>query len=155
MAKYDDASWHYEGTYPEDLPNKNAATHIGMFLDWCINNDLLSKEQMDDSADEITSVKSRIITGAEFLITACDEKFVDENLSRLGNRFAKAYYEYGKQTKFGKAYANYLNDYSDMLANGVEDDVYYVADTWKNYDKLSPIIDRRFVEWQDFTSKKK
>jgi hypothetical protein len=39
MAKYDDASWHYGGDYPEDLPNENVATHIGMFLQWCIEND--------------------------------------------------------------------------------------------------------------------
>ena len=32
--KYDDASWHYEGAYPADLPPEAGATHIGMFLAW-------------------------------------------------------------------------------------------------------------------------
>ena len=43
MAKYDDASWHYEGDYPEDLPTANAATHIGMFLAGVLKWDLLLK----------------------------------------------------------------------------------------------------------------
>ena len=30
MAKYDDASWHYGGDFPDDLPEENGATHIGM-----------------------------------------------------------------------------------------------------------------------------
>ncbi|WP_262497415.1 DUF7832 domain-containing protein [Pedobacter caeni] len=30
MAKYDDASWHYGGDFPKDLPQINGATHIGM-----------------------------------------------------------------------------------------------------------------------------
>jgi len=32
MAKYDDASWHYGGEYPENISEENASTHIGMFL---------------------------------------------------------------------------------------------------------------------------
>ncbi|RML48695.1 DUF7832 domain-containing protein [Pseudomonas avellanae] len=30
--KYDDASWHYNGNFPSDLPDTAGATHIGMFL---------------------------------------------------------------------------------------------------------------------------
>jgi len=46
--KYDDASWHYGGNYPVGLPTKNGATHIGMFLAWCIENDLIAKELEDE-----------------------------------------------------------------------------------------------------------
>ena len=34
--KYDDASWHYDGNFPADLPDEAGATHIGMFLCWII-----------------------------------------------------------------------------------------------------------------------
>ena len=59
MAKYDDASWHYGGDYPTELPKENAATHIGMFLTWCINNNLLSEFQLEESEDDIKSVKNK------------------------------------------------------------------------------------------------
>lgn len=85
MAKYDDASWHYEGNYPENLPTANAATHIGMFLAWCITNDLISTEQLDDYGSDIEEVKARRMTGAEYLISICDEKLYEEDLNELGN----------------------------------------------------------------------
>ena len=31
-GKYDDASWHYGGDFPKDLPIEAGATHTGMFL---------------------------------------------------------------------------------------------------------------------------
>jgi hypothetical protein len=32
--KYDDASWHYGGDFPADLPREAGSTHIAMFLAW-------------------------------------------------------------------------------------------------------------------------
>ena len=154
MSKYDDASWHYEGDYPENLPTKNASTHIGLFLAWCINNNLMSNEQLEDFGADIDEVKARRMTGAEYLISICDEKLYDEDLSVIGNKFAKAYYEYTKHTKFSKAYANYMQDYLMVLNNGAEEDSYSIEDTWHNYDLLQPLLDQRFKEWQIFSSKK-
>lgn len=34
MSKYDDVSWHYGGDFPKELTEKNASTHIGMFIGW-------------------------------------------------------------------------------------------------------------------------
>src|SRR6266404_3538306 len=34
--KYDDASWHYGGDFPEDLPREAGATHTGMFVAWAL-----------------------------------------------------------------------------------------------------------------------
>ncbi len=89
MSKYDDASWHYGGDFPEGLPQKNGATHTGMFLNWCINNDLISEELKEDSAEEIEKVKRREITGAEFVMESRDGKFSESDLSDLGNSFEK------------------------------------------------------------------
>jgi len=50
--KYDDASWHYDGDYPEDLPIENTSTHIGMFLKWCICKNFYSEFLMEDSEEE-------------------------------------------------------------------------------------------------------
>lgn len=92
MSKYDDASWHYGGDFPEGLPEKNGATHTGMFLNWCINNDLISDDLKEDGKEEIEKLKQREITGAEFIMDSCDGKFSEYDLNDLGNRFAKDYY---------------------------------------------------------------
>lgn len=155
MAKYDDASWHYGGDYPKDLPNENAATHIGMFLAWCIDNDLMSEELTEDVEEEIKQVKNRELSGADFLIDICDESFGEYDLNELGNDFAKAYYEYTEPTKFTEKYASYIDDYARLLNNSsTENDIYKVENSWQNYDLLKPIIEQRFKQWQDFIAKK-
>ena len=89
MAKYDGASWHYGGDFPEDLPNENGATHIGFFITWSIDNDLISEFQIEESEGDVEKVKNGFLTGAEFLIKNCDERFTDEDLNDLGNRFCQ------------------------------------------------------------------
>ena len=158
MAKYDDASWHYGGDFPDDLPEENGATHIGMFLTWCIDNDLLSEEQIEDSEDEIESVKNRKMTGAEFLIDICDEKFTDYDLNDIGNEFATDYYEDG--TKFSKKHKNYFGDYAEsfdikVIDNNLDQDsLYRIENSWTNYDLIKSRIDKRFSEWKEFKAKK-
>jgi hypothetical protein len=158
MAKYDDASWHYGGEYPQDLPDENASTHIGMFLAWCINNDLISEELKEDSEELVNDVKSRKVTGGEFLREACDEKFTDYDLNEIGNEFASDYYE--DDTNFSKNCKNYFGDYAEIFNIKVVDDsldqdsLYRVEDTWANYDLIVPRINQRFLEWKEYKAKK-
>jgi hypothetical protein len=146
MAKYDDASWHYGGDYPEDLPNENAATHIGMFMAWCIENDLMSEEQKEESGEDLQKVIDHKMTGAKFLINNCDEKFIDEDLSELGNDFTKAYYE--NDAKFAKKYSSYDDDFAFIFDE--YETSYHVEDTWENYERIKKVIDQRFQEWKEF-----
>ncbi|MEM9156216.1 MAG: hypothetical protein AAGB13_14470 [Cyanobacteria bacterium P01_F01_bin.33] len=71
--KYDDASWHYGGNFPSGLPEICGAIHIGMFISWAINSDLVSEFHKDESPEELAAIKSRKKTGAEFLMTVCNE----------------------------------------------------------------------------------
>ncbi len=155
--KYDDASWHYEGDYPEDLSQKNGATHIGMFLTWCIDNDLISEELLEDTDKETQQVRNRKMTGADFLIKCCDEKLLDEDLNERGNEFAKDYYD--NDTAFGGKYSSYIDDYAQTFDKQTEDDgfeyesIYHIKDTFENYNILKPIIDRRYNEWKKYRGK--
>ena len=133
--KYDDASWHYGGDFPKDLPPEAGATHIGMFLAWAILRDLVGELHREESAQSVEKVRERQMTGAQFLVQECDEKFTDEDLSEMGNAFARQYYE-----------DDYFNDYCDVF-DEVEE-VYRLEDTWSNFDRLAPILDRRFQEWR-------
>ena len=154
MKKYDDASWHYNGDFPKGLPQINGATHIGMFLTWFIENDLLSQEHMEDNECDIINVKNRTLTGSEYLMKNCDEKLTNDDLSKTGNEFAKAYYEDG--TKFAKAYRDYIGDYAQLLDIKVEknmvnqDQLYRIENSWSNYELLKTQIDRRFEQWKGF-----
>jgi hypothetical protein len=146
MAKYDDASWHYLGEYPKSLPKINGATHIGIFLEWCIQNDLMSEEQMDDFYDDILKVKENQMSGIEYLINNCDEIFSDNDLNEMGNYFTKAYYE--SDTEFGQQYSDYKNDYFQTLDNDKSETIYHIENTSENRKQMKSIIDKRFIEWK-------
>ena len=154
--KYDDASWHYEGDYPSDLPSDNGATHIGMFLAWCIQNDLVSEELIADAATETQQVKDGKLSGAEFLIKVCDEKFTEYELNELGQAFAGDYYE--DDTDFSSRYGSYMDDYIDTFdekadALGFEyETLYHIENTPENYELIKPVIDERFAAWKAFVS---
>lgn len=77
----DRMDWHYGGDYPKGLPTENGGTHIGFYLAWIINNDLVGEFHLEESDNEVAQVKDRKLDGREFLITVCDEKFIDEDLS--------------------------------------------------------------------------
>lgn len=138
--KYDDASWHYEGEFPADLPKEAGATHIGMFLTWMLLHDFASEELAEDASEAIEALKARQMTGANFLIKELDEKLTDNEFTDEGNAFALAYYQ-GPEHK-----SQYVGDY--MLTFPLEGgSLYSVADTWMNYDKLSGQIDARYRTW--------
>ncbi|KPY94905.1 Uncharacterized protein ALO36_04656 [Pseudomonas syringae pv. tomato] len=139
--KYDDASWHYNGNFPSDLPSAAGATHIGMFLAWMLLNKLASEELLEDAESEVAALTKRELTGSAFVISMLDEKLTDQEFNDIGNAFALAYYE-GLNND-----SRYIDDY--LLAFSVtQDEVYSVPDTWANFDKLSPLMDARFAEWQ-------
>ena len=137
--KYDDASWHYGGEFPKELPSEPGATHIGMFVAWCLLNGLGSDFHVKEMPDLLAHLKAKRLTPGAFFIKACDEKFTDEDLSPDGNAFAKSYYE-AKD-------AEYIGDYEAALGADVPT-LYHVTDTWENYERLAPAIAKRYAAWR-------
>ena len=154
MTKYDDASWHYGGDFPEGIPEKNSATHSGMFVNWCINNNLHSDELKEDCKNEIESLKKRAITGADFVINTLDGKFSEYDLNDLGNAFAKDYYV--DETDFTDQFSSFATDYINIFDSLAEESdfeyetFYHIEDTYENYDLMKQIIDHRFLEWKEY-----
>src|SRR5713226_4475893 len=101
--KYDDASWHYGGNFPEDLAQEAGATHTGMFVAWAFLAGLAGDIYNTDFPDEIPKLQSRSITPGRFFLEACDGKFVDEDLNEQGNAFAIGYFDF----KTGQFLADY------------------------------------------------
>ena len=137
--KYDDASWHYGGNFPDDLPNEAGATHTGMFVAWALIKELAGQIHTEEFPDALEELIQRRVTPGQFFIDGCAQKFTDEDLTDEGNDFTKAYFDF--------ATGMYLADYETTLAADLPS-LYHVADTWESFDRIAPIIDRRFDEWK-------
>ncbi len=137
--KYDDASWHYGGDFPKDLPQSAGATHTGMFVAWAFLTGLAGDIFISDFPDEISKLRTRTMTPGRFFLDACDGKFTDEDLNDVGNSFAEAYFDF----ETGK----YVADY-DAALGGDLPTLYHVRDSWENFDRLKPLLDQRFAEWR-------
>lgn len=138
--KYDDASWHYGGDFPAGLPPAAGATHIGMFLAWCLLNGYVSDETADEWGDELQDLRERRVTPGSFLIGAMDEKFISDDLNDEGNAFAVAYYE-GKDND-----SKYVDDYVATFDTSAAE-IYGVTDTWEAFDKIAERISARHTAW--------
>jgi hypothetical protein len=139
MTNYDDASWHYGGDFPTDLPDEAGATHIGMFVAWALLSGLASEFFQEELAAELAELRAGSTTPGAFLMAACDGKFTDDALSDEGNAFAAAY--------FSSDRGGYLDDYIGLVG-GDHDSLYHVPDTWTTFAMLKPDLDRRLAAWR-------
>ncbi|MCT3735613.1 hypothetical protein HZQ27_05180 [Elizabethkingia anophelis] len=137
---YDRIDWHSEGDgFPKNISSDNGGTHIGMFSTWIIQNDLIGELHREESQESIEKVKNREMTGRDFLIKECDSKLWDEDLNEKGNRFAKYYFA------DNNGYKQYIIDYENLFLD--YDNLYEIEDTWENYDRIRPVLDKRYLEW--------
>ena len=137
--KYEDVSWHSGGDFPGDLPAEAGGTHTGMFVTWALLSGLAGEIHLEDFEEDLSALKARSITPGAYFLQVCDGKFTDEDLSDEGNAFAESYVDPEK----GK----YLSDYEKVLGGDVPG-LYHVEDTWANYDRLAPTLERRFKVWK-------
>ncbi len=135
--KYDDAEYFFLNFEGDELENEAGATHIGMFLAWAMLRGLASSELL--ASEECEQLKARTTTGREVVVDWCDCKLFDSDLSPVGNGFASWYYE-----------SQFLADYAEVfgVSDASTDAFCSVADTWANFDKLAPVLDRRFAQWR-------
>ena len=139
--KHDDASWHYGGDhFPEELPHEAGATHIAMFVAWCVLNGLAGDLHTEEFADDLESLRTRELTPGAWFLMVCDGKFTDEDVNEEGNAFAQAYYDAAKA-------GQYIFDYETVLGDSVPS-LYHVPDTWDAYDRLAPVLKTRLEEWR-------
>lgn len=150
----DRMDWHYGGNYPADLPQENAGTHIGMFIQWAFAQGLASEFHRQENADGLNALLHRENYGRDFLIEYCDEKFTNEELNEIGNDFAAAYYD--DDTPFAVAYGSYLDDYIKLFEKDAHGrpyaSTYHVENTQENYARLKPLLNQRYQEWQTWCS---
>lgn len=107
---------------------------------------------LEESAEALKRLKRRELTGLEYLLEYCDGKFWDEDLDERGNAFAADYYD--GQSAFATQYGSYLSDYCEVFNRLAAEQgreypsIYYVENSWENYDRLKPMLDDRFAQWE-------
>jgi hypothetical protein len=132
---YDKAKWHSEGNFPKGAPPENGGTHIGIFLAWAILRDMVSDELLADAAEDVAAVRERRLTGRTLLFRHLDGVLSEDDLNERGNAFAKHYYK------------KYMAEF-DRIVRKRFPTAYHIGDSWKNYDAIAKIIDKRYAEWQ-------
>jgi len=143
----DRMEWHYgSNDYPEGLPAENAGTHIGMYLAFVFSQGMAGEHIIKELSDLLEKLKRREITGFEFFDTyRGDEKFFAQDLDDDGEEFTIDYYHTSEFTKqFGEYFDDYCNVFSEYPSP------YHVEDTWENFDRLKPILDKRLQQWRDW-----
>ena len=134
---YDKAKWHFGGGFPKELNNFQGYVHTGFYLTWIIENGLFDTNGDDYLNSEISKVKKKELTGAEFFERNLDGVLMDDDLTELGNEFTYKYYEKG----------SFLEDYSKTLGTDLPT-LYHIQDNWENYEKFKPLLDKRFKRWE-------
>jgi len=141
ISKLDSVYWHYEADeFPKELKMRNAATHIGMFIKWCVTNNFFKENS------ETKKLQTGMETGAQFLLNNFDGKFHIDYLVDECAEFARNYYE---ESNFTKKFNSYLKDYDNLFSHQFET-IYHVEDSNKNYEVVRNVIDKRFEEWKKF-----
>ena len=139
---YDRADHDYS-TEEESLPKGHAATHIGMFLAWAALHGLLNDFHQHNAGELVARLRGRQITGRQFFEAACKEQFAEKDLNVEGNAFAEYYY---RDTAGERGL--YFEDYKKTLTAGLPS-FWHVADTWENYEKIAPVITKRYEAWKN------
>lgn len=129
--KYDDASWHYGGEFPDDSPQEFGATHIAMFLRWCFNKGWAGDLHLEEEPEDTQRVIDGSMSATEYFLKYCDEKLTDEDLNSKGNAFAENYY--GDK-------GLYLPDYAKHFG-----DLMYVApESAHDFELFSKVLESRY-----------
>ncbi|GJM60850.1 hypothetical protein PEDI_14020 [Persicobacter diffluens] len=132
---FDHAKFHFLNKFPESLPIENAYLHIGMFMGWIIDQELYSEYFEEEAETEIFRFKLRELSPM-LLSEIWGGALSHDLLNEKGKSFADYYYASGE----------FLKDYESVLANGLPS-IYHVQDNWRNYKKISDLMDHKFQMW--------
>ncbi len=133
MPKLDDVSWHLDAAgEPEETAEVRAGLHIGLFLAWVAHRGDWTGISGQEAAP-VEQVRTRKMTGTQFLLEHCDGKLYTEMLTPDAASFAESYYP----RKFLQAYARVLH------AHGLQE--YQVPDDWKLFDEVAREVESAAV----------
>ena len=128
--KYDDASWHSGGDFPQNSPQEYGGTHIALFMKWCFIKGWAGEIHHEQSADDLQKVIQGTMPATEYFFKYCDGQLTDEDLNDEGNVFASQYY--GDDGLYFEDYAKHFGDLMYVESEGKHD-----------FNKYSSVLDAR------------
>ena len=136
--KYDDASWHYGGKFPEGSPKKYGATHIALIMKWCFIKGWAGEihRENSESNSELQKVISGELNATDFFMKWSDGKLTDEDFNEDGNEFLMHYYA-GENEQ-------YTPDYADNFGHLM----YVENEQAHDFGKFSSMVEKRYKEFK-------
>jgi hypothetical protein len=122
---YDDLDQHIA----EAGSIERAAVPMGMYIAWCANLQLVSRQLVEEAEQLLLRVRYREVTGSELLVAGCAGELHSRWLSEEGRAFTDAYYP------------QYLADFGSVFGG----DVYGVKDDWAHYDEIAAVLTRAYM----------
>jgi hypothetical protein len=136
---FDKAKWHLNDEFPKELDMYQAYIHTGFYIGWLIKNDLISSEFKKQSESSINIFLNRKITCVKLYEEQLDGIFTSNDVNDIGLKFTKNYFDFSN--------GQYLDDYEKILAKDLPS-LFYVKDTWENFDKIFNTINERYLSWK-------
>lgn len=122
-----------------DLIWAYASNHMAMFLTWVINNGFYG-EISNDTKEDLQLVKSRKMTGTEFLAKHCDYMLTDDDFCPEILPFVESYY-----------YQTYFRQYNKLFGKKLKMPRHHPSPfSWNDYDLISKRITRSYKLWKFF-----
>lgn len=138
---FDKAKWHVNDEFPQELDSHQSYVHTGLYVAWLLEKDLLDPDFKSEHAVEVSEFLSRKTHPSDFYKYHFDGIFMSEGWMPDAVNFSKSYFDIQK--------GDYLVDYENILNSDRKlPSLFHVIDSWENYDKIKPIIDRRFDRWK-------
>ena len=137
VLEFDLWRWHTEGAFPKDQPAEQGYVHIGMFLAWLIEHDMLDRKWVAGAG-----VQPLIAAIREATVSPCalrdktNGRLASDMMTAEGAAFSGAYYapQYGFTQDWRRAF-------------GKPADKYAVPENWETYGRIAPVIDYRYAAW--------
>lgn len=130
-VKFDDASWHLEGSFPDDVPPQNSYVFGGMLLTFLALRGLMAGPISKEFKKELAELSRRKVTPGRFY-DVLGGSIGSDMVTERGHRFLKKYVGLGSSSK-------YAGDFHAAIAVDLPT-IYHVKDSWENYDKLEPFF---------------
>ncbi len=114
---------------------ERAGVPPGFFLAWLANLQLVSAGFQRTAESDLTRLRLRDLTPGEFFIKNCHGRLTAAALNERGQQFTESYYA-----------DRYMSDLAEVFGKASGDDpaLYDITDDWDHYDRIAPVITRRF-----------
>ncbi|WP_411682729.1 hypothetical protein [Clostridium thailandense] len=113
---------------------KRSCVHIGFYITWVINNNLVGCMHKEYDLKDLEKVKEKEMTGVDFFLKCCDGKLWSEDFNDEGLAFTEHYYASGQ----------FMKDYIDFILNELNDIPCEFDFHWNYYEKFEVILNRRY-----------